>query len=111
MLLCLAPVSSLGSMSHFSTHVALDFTHRMASYDPFAAISRLMCALWSTPIVCGVVSPPSLALNVLPVASLSGLCHQDFLTLLAGVASRVVESWIPCQSGTVIQEMCADRPN
>ena len=53
------------SLAHFATHRDYDIIHSMASYHLFAGLARLVGAVARTPIVYGVVSPASRALNLL----------------------------------------------
>ena len=58
------------SLAHFATHRDYDIIHSMASYHLFAGLARLVGAVARTPIVYGVVSPASRALNLLGFARL-----------------------------------------
>jgi glycosyltransferase involved in cell wall biosynthesis len=53
------------SLLYFARHGDFDIIHSMASYHLFAVLARLVGAVARTPVVYGVVSPASRAINLL----------------------------------------------
>jgi glycosyltransferase involved in cell wall biosynthesis len=53
------------SLLYFARHSDFDIIHSMASYHFFAVLARLVGAVARTPVVYGVVSPASRAINLL----------------------------------------------
>jgi glycosyltransferase involved in cell wall biosynthesis len=53
------------SLLYFARHSGFDIIHSMASYHLFAVLARLVGVAARTPIVYGVVSPASRAINLL----------------------------------------------
>jgi len=53
------------SLLYFARHSDFDIIHSMASYHLFALLARLVGAVARTPVVYGVVSPASRAINLL----------------------------------------------
>jgi glycosyltransferase involved in cell wall biosynthesis len=74
----------LRSLAYFAKHREFDIIHSMASYHLFAVLARMVGIAARTPVVYGVVSPASRALNLLRFSRL--ICASR------GIASHLGEN-------------------